>query len=196
MGLQSNVCKEWTIDFKNFFLNSSLTLVGCTLLIHSYFFTWNIAAMNSEIVYNVKTKTWNWKIHLFLDIKISRGKNNSEFQFTTNQLLVEFLPTLKGWSLTHTLLIHSYFFTWNIASMNSEIVYNVKTKTRNWKIHLFLDIKISRGKNNSEFQFTTTQPLVEFLPTLKVWSLTHKNTTSCLIYYTRPLTNFQTSNFF
>ena len=124
MGLQSNVCKEWTIDFKNFFLNSSLTLVGCTLLIHSYFFTWNIAAMNSEIVYNVKTKTWNWKIHLFLDIKISRGKNNSEFQFTT------------------------------------------------------------------------TQPLVEFLPTLKVWSLTHKNTTSCLIYYTRPLPNFQTSNFF
>ena len=124
MGLQSNVCKEWTIDFKNFFLNSSLTLVGCTLLIHSYFFTWNIASMNSEIVYNVKTKTWNWKIHLFLDIKISRGKNNSEFQFIT------------------------------------------------------------------------TQPLVEFLPTLKVWSLTHKNTTSCLIYYTRPLTNFQTSNFF
>ena len=58
------VCYHKKIGCKIFPLNLNLLSIEGTLVIHSYFFAWNITSKNSEIILIVNTKTSNSLLRL------------------------------------------------------------------------------------------------------------------------------------
>ena len=75
---------------------------------------------------------------------------------------------------------------------------NIKftSETENENSISFLDIKITRDNNKFMTSVTANRPLAESLPTLKVSSRSHINTTCCLPYYTGHLNFAQILNVF